>query len=66
MDKKFALIEIDDGNEIFHDVIDLTLDDEEISNLFAENEDFEIIAESNNFNELFDKMLKLQLKSIPV
>ena len=66
MNKKFALIEIDDGNEIFHDVIDLTLDDEEISNLFAENEDFEIIAESNNFDELFDKMLKLQLKSIPV
>ena len=66
MDKKFAFIEIDDGNEIFHDVIDLTLDDEEISNLFAENEDFEIIAESNNFDELFDKMIKLQLKSIPV
>lgn len=66
MNKKFALIRINDGNEIFHDVIDLTLDDEEISNLFAENEDFEIIAESNNFDELFDKMLKLQLKSIPV
>ncbi len=66
MGKKFALIEIDDGNEIFHDVIDLTLDDEEISNLFAESEDFEIIAESNNFDELFDKMIKLQLKSIPV
>ena len=66
MDKKFALIEIDDGNEIFHDVIDLTLGDEEISNLFAESEDFEIIAESNDFDDLFDKMLKLQLKSIPV
>lgn len=66
MDKKFALIEINDGNEIFHDIIDLTLDDEEISNLFAENEDFEIIAESNNFEALFDKMIKLQLKSIPV
>lgn len=66
MDKKFALIQINDGNEIFHDIIDLTLDDEEISNLFAENEDFDIIAESNNFDELFDKMLKLQLKSIPV
>ena len=66
MNKKFALIRINDENEIFHDVIDLTLDDEEISNLFAENEDFEIIAESNNFDELFDKMLKLQLKSIPV
>ena len=66
MNKKFALIQINDGNEIFHDVIDLTLDDAEISNLFAENEDFEIIAESNNFNELFDKMIKLQLKSIPV
>lgn len=66
MDKKFALIRINDGNEFFHDVIDLTLDDEEISNLFAESEDFEIIDESNNFDELFDKMLKLQLKSIPV
>ena len=66
MNKKFALIEIDDGNEIFHDVIDLTLDDEEINNLFAESENFEIIAESNNFDELFEKMLKLQLKSIPV
>lgn len=66
MDKKFALIQINDGNEIFHDVIDLTLDDEEISNLFAENEDFDIIAESNDFDELFDKMIKLQLKSIPV
>lgn len=66
MGKKFALIRINDGNEIFHDVIDLTLDDEEISNLFAEIEDFEIIDESNNFDELFDKMIKLQLKSIPV
>lgn len=66
MDKKFALIEINDGNEIYHDVIDLTLDNEEISNLFAENEDFDIIAESNDFDELFDKMIKLQLKSIPV
>ena len=65
MDKKFALIEIDDGNEIFHDVIDLTSDNE-TANLFAEIEDFEIIAESNNFDELFDKMIKLQLKSIPV
>lgn len=66
MNKKFALIQINDGNEIFHDVIDLTLDNEEISNLFADNEDFEIIAESNDFDDLFDKMLKLQLKSIPV
>ena len=66
MDKKFALIEINDGNEILHDIIYFTLDDEEISNLFAENEDFEIIAESNNFEALFDKMIKLQLKSIPV
>lgn len=65
MNKKFALIQINDGNEIFHDVIDLTSDNE-TSNLFAENEDFDIIAESNNFNELFDKMIKLQLKSIPV
>lgn len=65
MSKKFALIQINDGNEIFHDVIDLTSDNE-TSNLFAESEDFEIIAESNNFDELFDKMIKLQLKSIPV
>lgn len=65
MNKKFALIRINDGNEFFHDVIDLTSDNE-TSNLFAEIEDFEIIDESNNFNELFDKMLKLQLKSIPV
>lgn len=65
MDKKFALIQINDGNEIFHDVIDLTSDNE-TANLFAEIEDFEIIDESNNFDELFDKMLKLQLKSIPV
>lgn len=65
MSKKFALIRINDGNEIFHDVIDLTSDNE-TSNLFAESEDFEIIAESNNFDELFDKMIKLQLKSIPV
>jgi hypothetical protein len=66
MNKKFALIQINDGNEIFHDVINLTLDNEEISNLFTENEDFEIIAESNDFDELFDKMLKLQLKSLPI
>ena len=65
MDKKFALIRINDGNEFFHDVIDLTSDNE-TSNLFAEIEDFEIIDESNNFDELFDKMIKLQLKSIPV
>ena len=65
MNKKFALIRINDGNEFFHDVIDLTSDNE-TSNLFAEIEDFEIIDESNNFDELFDKMLKLQLKSIPV
>lgn len=65
MDKKFALIRINDGNEFFHDVIDLTSDNK-TSNLFAEIEDFEIIDESNNFDELFDKMLKLQLKSIPV
>lgn len=65
MNKKFALIRINDGNEIFHDVIDLTLDNE-TTNLFAEIEDFEIIDESNDFDELFDKMIKLQLKSIPV
>ena len=65
MDKKFTLILINDGNEFFHDVIDLTSDNE-TSNLFDEIEDFEIIDESNNFDELFDKMLKLQLKSIPV
>ena len=65
MDKKFALIRINDGNEFFHDVIDLTSDNE-TANLFAEIKDFEIINESNNFDELFDKMLKLQLKSIPV
>lgn len=65
MSKKFALIRINDGNEFFHDVIDLTSDNE-TSNLFAEFEDFEIITESNNFDELFDKMIKLQLKSIPV
>ena len=65
MDKKFALIRINDGNEFFHDVIDLTSDNE-TSNLFAEIEDFEIIDESNNFDELFDKMIKLKLKSIPV
>ena len=65
MNKKFALIRINDGNDFFHDVIDLTSDNE-TSNLFAEIEDFEIIDESNNFDELFDKMLKLQLKSIPV
>ena len=65
MNNKFALIRINDGNEIFHDVIDLT-SDYETANLFAESEDFEIIAESNNFDELFDKMIKLQLKSIPV
>ena len=65
MDKKFALIRINDGNEFFHDVIDLTSDNE-TANLFTEIEDFEIIDESNNFDELFDKMLKLQLKSIPV
>ena len=65
MNKKFALIRINDGNEFFHDVIDLTSDNE-TSNLFAEIEDFEIIDESNNFDELFDKMIKLQLKSIPV
>ena len=65
MNNKFALIRINDGNEIFHDVIDLTSDNE-TANLFAESEDFEIIAESNNFDELFDKMIKLQLKSIPV
>lgn len=65
MNNKFALIRINDGNEIFHDVIDLTSDNE-TTNLFAESEDFEIIAESNNFDELFDKMIKLQLKSIPV
>jgi hypothetical protein len=60
MDKKFAIIQINDGNEFFHDIIDLT------SDTFAEIEDFEIIDESNNFDELFDKMIKLQLKSIPV
>lgn len=65
MNKKFALIRINDGNEFFHDVIDLTSDNE-TSNLFAEIEDFEIIDESNNFDELFDKMIKIQLKSIPV
>lgn len=65
MNKKFALIRINDGNEFFHDVIDLTSDNE-TANLFAEIEDFEIIDESNNFDELFDKMIKLQLKSIPV
>ena len=65
MNKKFALIRINDGNEFFHDVIDLTSDNE-TANLFTEIEDFEIIDESNNFDELFDKMLKLQLKSIPV
>lgn len=65
MNNKFALIRINDGNEIFHDVIDLTSDNE-TANLFGESEDFEIIAESNNFDELFDKMIKLQLKSIPV
>ena len=65
MNKKFALIRINDGNEFFHDVIDLTSDNE-TANLFAEIKDFEIIDESNNFDELFDKMLKLQLKSIPV
>lgn len=65
MNKKFALIQINDGNEFFHDVIDLTSDNE-TANLFAEIEDFEIIGESNNFDELFDKMIKLQLKSIPV
>ncbi len=65
MGKKFALIEINDGNEIFHDVIDLTLDNE-TTNLFAEIEDFEIIEEGDNFDELFDKMIKLQLISIPV
>ncbi len=65
MNKKFALIQVNDGNEIFYDVIDLTSDNE-TANLFAEIEDFEIIAESNNFDELFDKMIKLQLKSIPV
>lgn len=65
MNKKFALIRINDGNEFFHDIIDLTSDNE-TSNLFAEVEDFEIIDESNNFDELFDKMIKLQLKSIPV
>ena len=65
MNKKFALIRINDGNEFFHDVIDLTLSNE-TNNLFTEIEDFEIIDESNNFDELFDKMLKLQLKSIPV
>lgn len=65
MSKKFALIRINDGNEFFHDVIDLTSDNE-TANLFAEIKDFEIIDESNNFNELFDKMIKLQLKSIPV
>ena len=65
MNKKFALIRINDGNEFFHDVIDLTSDNE-TANLFVEIEDFEIITESNNFDELFDKMIKLQLKSIPV
>ena len=65
MNNKFALIRINDGNEIFHDVIDLTSDNE-TANLFGESEDFEIITESNNFDELFDKMIKLQLKSIPV
>lgn len=65
MNNKFVLIRINDGNEIFHDVIDLTSDNE-TANLFAESEDFEIIAESNDFDQLFDKMLKLQLKSIPV
>ena len=65
MNKKFALIRINDGNEFFHDIIDLTSDNE-TANLFGEIEDFEIIDESNNFDELFDKMLKLQLKSIPV
>lgn len=66
MDKKFALILINDGNEFFHDVIDLTVDDDEISNLFAECEDFEIIEESDDFDDLFNKMLKLQLKSLPI
>ena len=28
MNNKFALIRINDGNEIFHDVIDLTSDNE--------------------------------------
>ena len=65
MNKKFALIRINDGNEFFHNVIDLTSDNE-TSNLFAEIKDFEIIDESDNFDELFDKMLKLQLKSIPI
>lgn len=65
MGKKFALIRINDGNEFFHNVIDLTSDNE-TSNLFAEIKDFEIIDESDNFDELFDKMLKLQLKSIPI
>lgn len=60
MDKKFALIRINDENEFFHDIIDLT------SDAIARIEDFEIIDESNNFDELFDKMVKLQLKSIPV
>lgn len=64
MGKKFALIRINDGNEIFHDVIDLTSDNE-TTNLFGEVKDFEIIDESNNFDELFDKMIKLQLKSLP-
>lgn len=58
MDKKFVLIRINDENEFFHDIIDLT------SDTITEIEDFEIIDESNNFDELFDKMIKLQLKSI--
>lgn len=65
MDKKFALIRINDGNEFFHDIIDLTLDNE-IANLVTKIEDFEIIEESDNFDELNDKMIKLQLKSIPI
>ena len=65
MDKKFALIRINDGDEIFHDIIDLTLCNE-TTNLFTEIVDFEIIEESDNFDELSDKMIKLQLKSIQV
>lgn len=65
MDKKFALIRINDGDEIFHDIIDLTLCNE-TTNLFTEIADFEIIEESDNFDELSDKMIKLQLKSIQV
>lgn len=65
MDKKFALIRINDGNEFFHDIIGLTPGNE-TANLFTEIEDFEIIEESDNFDELSDKMIKLQLKSIHI